>query len=103
MPMAKKKQGMSFEMMMQNMEINPRQLYRRSSWKKTRTTYDYVFMMCEEELNEIMPFDKKYKMKPLLCRDQNGVITLGWLPTQEDIFANDWVEQRWDFNSKRKR
>ena len=48
MPMAKKKQGMSFEMMMQNMEINPRQLYRRSSWKKTRTTYDYVFMMCEE-------------------------------------------------------
>ena len=53
MPMAKKKQGMSFEMMMQNMEINPRQLYRRSSWKKTRTTYDYVFMMCEEELNEI--------------------------------------------------
>ena len=29
MPMAKKKQGMSFEMMMQNMEINPRQLYRR--------------------------------------------------------------------------
>ena len=54
MPMAKKKQGMSFEMMMQNMEINPRQLYRRSSWKKTRTTYDYVFMMCEEELNEII-------------------------------------------------
>ena len=47
--------------------------------------------------------DKKYKMKPLLCRDQNGVITLGWLPTQEDIFANDWVEQGWDFNSKRKR
>ena len=39
-------------------------------------------------------------MKPLLCRDQNGVITLGWLPTQEDIFANDWVEQGWDFNSK---
>ena len=87
MPMAKKKQGMPFEMMMQNMEINPRQLYRRSSWK----------------LNEIIPFDKKYKMKPLLCRDQNGVITLGWLPTQEDIFANDWVEQGWDFNSKRKR
>lgn len=98
-----KNSGISFEMAMQDMKINPTKLYRRKVWKKTKARYDYVFMMCEEEQEEIIPFDKKYKIKPLLCRDQNGVITLGWLPTQEDILANDWIEHGWDFKSKRTR
>lgn len=97
----KKKNRIPFEMAMQDMKINPNKIYRRSVWKKTKTSYDYVFMMCEEEQQEIIPFDKRYKMKRLLCRDQNGVITLGWLPTQEDILANDWIEHGWDFESKR--
>ena len=57
----KKKGGISFGMAMMDMKINPNKLYRRSVWKKTKACYDYVFMMCEEEQEEIIPFDKNIK------------------------------------------
>ena len=44
-----KNSGISFEMAMQDMKINPNKLYRRKVWRKTKARYDYVFMMCEEE------------------------------------------------------
>ena len=60
----------------------------RKGWNDKRI---YVFKAHAEDLTNCLSKDREFKCTDSLClKTAQDTITIGWTPSQADMFAEDW-------------